>query len=142
MDLLLKSELMKLFWLLEDNQAIIYHQNDEISYREIIRPVLEYIANNFQEDISIEQLANLVHLSKGYFMDCFKKAVGITAIEHLEQLRVNAACEVLSNTEKRISDIAFSCGYRNLSNFNRQFLKMAGRSPNEYRRQIGREEID
>ena len=90
---------MKLFWLLEDNQTIIYRQNDEISYREIIRPVLEYIANNFQEDISIEQLANLVHLSKSYFMDCFKKAVGITAIEHLEQLRVNAACEVLSNTE-------------------------------------------
>lgn len=134
MDLLLKSELMRLFWLLENDESIICRQEGGISYSEIIRPALEYMANNFQEDISVEQLAELVHLSKSYFMGCFKKAVGIGAIEHLTQLRINAACEALSSTEKKISEIAFNCGYSNLSNFNRQFLKLVGCSPNAYRK--------
>ena len=89
---------------------------------------------NFHENISIEQLADLVHLSKSYFMSCFKKAVGIGAIEHLTHLRINAACDALADTGKMISDIAFSCGYSNLSNFNRQFKQIMGCSPKEYRK--------
>lgn len=133
-DLLLKSELMKLFWLLENDEDIICQKDTGINYSEIIRPALEFMVKNFQQEISIEQLAELVHLSKSYFMNCFKKAVGIGAIEHLTQLRINAACEVLLSTDQKISDIALNCGYANLSNFNRQFLKMVGCSPNQYRK--------
>lgn len=133
LDLLLKSELMRLFWLLEDDETIICRKDTGISYSEIIRPALEYMMNNFQENITIDQLAALAHLSKSYFMSCFKKAVGIGAIEHLTQLRINAACDALSSTGKNISDIAFGCGYSNLSNFNRQFKKIVGCSPKEYR---------
>lgn len=133
-DLLLKSELMKLFWLLENDEDIICQKDTGISYSEIIRPALEFMAKNFQQEISVEQLAELVHLSKSYFMNCFKKAVGIGAIEHLTQLRINAACEALLSTNQKISDIALNCGYANLSNFNRQFLKMVGCSPNQYRK--------
>ena len=46
-------------------------------------------------------------------MSCFKKAVGLGSIEYLSQLRINAACEALSSTEKKISEIAFACGYGN-----------------------------
>lgn len=133
-DLLLKSELMKLFWLLENDEDIICQKDTGINYSEIIRPALEFMVKNFQQEISIEQLAELVHLSKSYFMNCFKKAVGIGAIEHLTQLRINAACEVLLSTDQKISDIALNCGYANLSNFNRHFLKMVGCSPNQYRK--------
>lgn len=133
-DLLLKSELMKLFWLLENDEDIICQKDTGINYSEIIRPALEFMAKNFQQEISVEQLAELVHLSKSYFMNCFKKAVGIGAIEHLTQLRINAACEALLSTDQKISDIALNCGYANLSNFNRQFLKMVGCSPNQYRK--------
>lgn len=134
MDLLLKSELLRLFWLLEGDEDRIYRQDNGISYSGIVRPALEYMAENFREDITIGQLAELVHLSKSHFMNCFKKAVGIGAIEHLTQLRINAACEALTATEKKIAEIAFDCGYNNLSNFNRHFLNMVGCTPNEYRR--------
>ena len=63
-----------------------------------------------------------------------KKAVGMGAIEHLTHLRINAACDALSDTSKIISEIAFSCGYSNLSNFNRQFKQIMGCSPKEYRK--------
>ena len=56
-------------------------------------------------------------------------------MEYLAQLRVKAACEALASSEKRISEIALSCGYGNLSNFNRQFKRIAGCTPREYRSQ-------
>ncbi|MCM1174567.1 MAG: AraC family transcriptional regulator [Blautia sp.] len=134
MDLLLKGELMRLFWLLENNGDILFQQDAGTGRNEIIRPVLEYMARNYQNDITVEQLAGLIHLSKSYFMKCFKDTVGVGAIEHLTQLRMNAVCEALSATGDKIADIAFRCGYNNLSNFNRQFLKKVGCSPDEYRK--------
>lgn len=134
MDLLLKSELLKLFWLLEQSGTITFQKDSGAGYHELIRPVLEYMSQNFREDICIEQLACLAHLSKSYFMRCFKETVGVGAMEHLTQLRISAACEALSGTQDKISDISYRCGYSNLSNFNRQFLKKVGCSPMEYRK--------
>lgn len=132
-DLLLKSELMRLFWLLETDDEILCHREMKSDYGECIRPALEYMMQNFHENISVARLAGITHLSQSYFMNCFKKAVGLSSIEYLNQLRINAACEALSSTEKMISEIAFNCGYGNLSNFNRQFRKTTGYSPREYR---------
>lgn len=136
LDLLLKSELLRFIWLLDLNTEASVHEATAISYSELIRPALDYMMKNLQENITIEQLAGLVHLSKSYFMNCFKKAVGLGAIEHLTNLRINAACEALSDSEKLISEIAFSCGYSNLSNFNRQFKQIMGCSPKEYRKRL------
>lgn len=134
MDLLLKSELLKLFWLLEKSGYISLQKDSGAGYEELIRPALEYMAENFQENITVEQLCDLVHVSKSYFMRCFKETVGVGAIEHLAQLRINAACEALSTTHHKISDISYQCGYNNLSNFNRQFIKRVGCSPIAYRK--------
>lgn len=133
-DLLLKSELLRLIWILEERGEILPEIEDMEDGAETIRPALEYMAQNFREDITVERLAGLVHLSKSHFMRCFRKAVGIGAIEHLSQLRIRAACEALGDSTEQIADIAFSCGYSNLSNFNRQFLKRVGCSPKEYRK--------
>lgn len=132
-DLLLKSELLRLFWLLLKDSTFIRRKSQGLSHSEMIRPALFYMMENFRENITVEELADLVHLSKSYFMGCFKKAVGVGAMEHLAQLRINAACEALSATDTPVADIAFACGYSNLSNFNRQFKKLAGCSPREYR---------
>jgi len=134
LDLLLKSELLRFFWCLNQSVHTVSEETVSISYSEIIRPALEYMQKNYQEPITIEQLADLVHLSKSYFMGCFKRAVGIGAIEHLTHLRINAACDALNDANRKISEIAFSCGYGNLSNFNRQFLQIVGCSPKEYRK--------
>lgn len=136
-DLLLKSELMRLIWILEENGDIVFEKEKGVGEAETIRPAIEYMARRFREDITVEQLADLVHLSKSHFMRCFRQAVGIGAIEHLSQLRIHAACEALSGSTDQIADIAFSCGYSNLSNFNRQFLKKVGCSPREYRKRNG-----
>ena len=132
-DLLLKSELFRLIWILESGGDIVLKKESRSTEIETVRPALEYMAQKFREDITVEQLAGLTHLSKSHFMKCFHRAVGIGAIEHLSRLRINAACEALCESGERIGDIAFACGYGNLSNFNRQFLKKVGCSPKEYR---------
>ncbi len=135
-DLLLKSELLRLIWLLAADGDIVFQEDTTGGYSELLRPAFEYMAQHYKEDITVGQLAGLTHLSKSYFMRCFKKTAGVGAMEHLEQLRMNAACEGLLSDNRQIAEIAFDCGYRNLSNFNRQFLKRVGCSPKEYRKKI------
>lgn len=133
-DLLLKSELLRFFWLLETDDSILRQGKSGDDCGETVRPALEYIMEHYSEPITVEQLASVSHLSTSYFMSCFKKAVGLSSIEYLSHLRVNTACDLLLSSKKMISEIAFSCGYGNLSNFNRQFKKTMGCSPNEYRK--------
>lgn len=137
-DLLMKSGLMQLIWLLLTDKNSISREDAGAGSCEAIRPALEFMAKNFRRTITVSELADISHLSKSYFMNCFKKSAGASAMEYLTQLRVNAACGALSSTEKRISEIAFDCGYENLSNFNRQFKKLTGYSPNEYRKRSPR----
>ena len=134
-DLLLKSELLRFFWLLEkETEFVVLREEENVHYSELIRPALEYMALNYGENITVEQLASAVHLSKSYFMGCFKKATGIGAIEHLTQIRMKIVCDALINSDEHIADLAYNCGYDNLSNFNRQFKRMIGCTPMEYRR--------
>lgn len=132
-DLLLKSSLYKLFWIISQESNISRESPDDISYAELIRPSLEYMADNFDQTISIDTLAGLCSISTSYFMSSFKKAVGFSAIEYLNHLRVKEACNMLTDTKLDISEIAGSCGYNNLSNFNRQFKRVVGCSPRDYR---------
>lgn len=132
-DILLKSMLLQLFWLLEEN-GYIFQKNDIQPYTsEILRPVIEYINAHFCEDITIPQLAAIAHLSNSYFMELFRQIAGVGAIEYIIQLRIKKACNLLSTQKSHISSIAFECGFHNLSNFNRQFRKFVGCTPKDYR---------
>ena len=93
---------------------------------ENLRPVLAYIQEHFADPITIEELARLSHLSKAIFMSCFKQTFGLGAVEYLTQLRIKAACEALRSTTRSVSEIAYDNGFRNLSNFNRQFRNKSG----------------
>ncbi len=132
-DLQMKSELLRFLWLLEKTGCIVTVKNQDERQPENIREVLVYINQNYRENISIEHLARMAHLSKSYFMYRFKKMVGVSAIEYIIQLRIKLACEMLRNSTAPSLEIAFACGFQNLSNFNRQFKKYVGYTPKQYR---------
>lgn len=133
-DLLLKSELLRFFWIMEISGDIYRKKNLENSRSEAMRPVLEYINENFRENITVEQLAETVHLSKSYFMNRFREAIGVGAVEYVIRKRIQYACEMLIKSNSTIAEIAFESGFRNISNFNRQFGKIVGCTPMEYRK--------
>ncbi|MBQ5319059.1 MAG: AraC family transcriptional regulator [Oscillospiraceae bacterium] len=132
LDMLLKSEMLRLFWLLGESGDI--QVDDKPDFSGVIRPAVEFINENFCENITIEQLAEIVHLSKSYFMARFRQAAGVGAIEYINQLRIKKACAMLAGSGLNASDVAFECGFRNLSNFNRLFKKAVGCTPVQYRK--------
>lgn len=131
LDMLMRSEIIRLFWILETDTENHASDNKE---DEIIRTALQYIYNHFQESITIKQLADAVHLSQSYFMAQFRKKVGFSAAEYIIHYRINYACRQLCNTQKNISEIAFDSGFHNISNFNRQFIKIIGCTPMDYKK--------
>ena len=136
-DLLLKSELLRLFYLLASTPGLCTEHTVSAKSRmtETLWPVLTYIQKHHSESVTIEQLAKIAHMSSSYFMSCFKQNFGLGAIEYLNQVRIRSACDLLRNTDRSISDIAFDTGFHNLSNFNRQFRTKVGCSPQTYRKE-------
>lgn len=133
-ELLLKSEMLRLLWQMEEQGAVAHRESSRAAVGELIRPAIEYIHANLAEPITIDALAQITHLSKSYFMGQFRKAAGVGAIEYINQLRIKRACHLLTDTAKSVAEIAFACGFRNLSNFNRQFRGYVSCTPGEYRR--------
>ena len=132
-DLLLKSMLLQLFWYFEKNDNLTTSRNKNSSYSSLIRPALEHMTYFYADTITIDQLSALCSISPSHFMNSFKKAVGCSALDYLIHIRIKAACTELKTTTNDISTIAFGCGFNNLSNFNKQFKKITGSSPFEYR---------
>jgi len=63
-------------------------------------------------------------LSPGAFSRYFKSRTGKTLPEYVNELRIGRACRMLAETDAAVTDVAFDCGFRNLANFNRWFLKL------------------
>jgi AraC-like DNA-binding protein/mannose-6-phosphate isomerase-like protein (cupin superfamily) len=133
-DLLLKSLLLQLYWYFEKKDNLSSLQGDNISYSSLIRPALEYMTYRYMDSITINELAAKCAISSSHFMNSFKKAAGCSAIEFLTHLRIKAASTALTETTDDISTISYNCGFDNLSNFNKQFKKITGCSPREYRK--------
>ncbi len=132
-DLYAKSQLLQLFYYLHAYGHINYRKNTGSADETRLQTVLTYIDQHFAEDLSVETLAKLIPLSNSYFMSFFKRITGISLITYINQIRVRNACEMLISTKKQVLQIAYECGFDNLSNFNRQFKKHAGCSPSKYR---------
>ena len=84
-------------------------------------------------NITIDELADTVNLSKHYFMRFFKKYMGMTCIEYINDYRLNIASNLLLTTRVQITEVAASIGITNLSYFNRIFKKKFHMTPKEYR---------
>jgi AraC-like DNA-binding protein len=86
--------------------------------------------------LGLEEMAEAAHMSPTSASRFFRRTTGSTLTDYLNGLRVSAACHLLRDTDRRISDIAADCGFANLSNFNRRFREIKGFPPREYRRRF------
>lgn len=93
----------------------------------------EWIARNSDEDLSLALAARAVNMSAKYFSEMFRKATGIPFVEYVARVRVEKAKNLLLNPHRRVADIAFEIGFQSLSQFNRSFKKLTGRSPRDFR---------
>lgn len=98
-----------------------------------IKEALNYIEQNFQNDISVESIASFCGLNRTYFGRIFKETVGKSPQQFLLSYRMSKAAELLKLTGLSISDIGNAVGYPNQLHFSRAFKNVYGLSPREWR---------
>ncbi len=111
-----------------------FNRTSELTTNAMLTVAKEYMAKNFQDpDLSLSEVAEYVHLNPSYFSAVFSRYCKTTFIGYLANLRLSSAQEELVYTDKRIARISQECGYSNFTYFCRNFKKLTGLSPKEYR---------
>lgn len=98
-----------------------------------IGDVVDHITTHFAEDISLDEAAAMAHLSPTAFSRKFQKLTGTKFTEFVNKVRVGQACAMLQATDEKVATICYEVGFRNIANFNRQFLKVKDMTPSTYR---------
>lgn len=96
--------------------------------------IYAYIIENYQNDINLNTIAAIAHLTPTAFCRYYKKITKKTLVDVVTEFRVKHACQMLISTDKPISEICFSSGFSNISYFNKAFKKLMGQSPLVYRK--------
>jgi AraC-like DNA-binding protein len=96
--------------------------------------VYQHIHKHFNRTLRLADVAKLAGMTPTSFSRYFKQVSGVSFIDHLTALRVQMATERLIHTRQTIAEIAYACGFNNLSNFNRVFTNRKQMTPGEYRR--------
>ena len=100
----------------------------------IMQEVATYIYNHYSERLILEDVAKKFNLSRSYLSKKFKSVTGFGFKEYIINVRIQHACELLLNTNKSITDIAFECGFNDSNYFGDAFRRTKGISPNKYRK--------
>ncbi len=98
-----------------------------------ILKIKNYISKNYMDEVRLATLADMAGMSSSAFSRFFKLHTGRNLSEYIIDIRLGYAARMLVDTAQSISEISFSCGFNNLSNFNRIFKKKKGCSPSEFR---------
>ncbi len=98
-----------------------------------IQKVIDYIAENYTKDISLDNLAEVSFMTTNSFCRYFKNKTGKTAFEFIREFRVNKACQMLINGKKSIAEICYDTGFNSFSSFNRIFKNLKKISASKYK---------
>lgn len=101
-----------------------------------INVIFKYVNANFQEHITLDEIANKVSMTVPAFCRYFKKTTGKTFTQLVNEYRVVHATKLLNESQMSIADICFECGFNNFSHFNKQFNDITGKSASNYRKEI------
>jgi AraC-like DNA-binding protein len=98
-----------------------------------IEKTLEYMNTNFDKPITLNEVARLANMSDAAFSRFFKQRTGNTFIDSLTEIRLGHASRMLIDTTQSIAEVAYHCGFNNISNFNRIFKKKKSCTPKDFR---------
>ncbi len=94
---------------------------------------VSWLDHHFFEPVTLQDAAKACQMSRRHFTDCFKAYTGTTWLTHLHQLRVRHAIELLRSTDRKITSVAFQCGFDDVTTFYRVVNKLTGKRPGEHR---------
>jgi AraC-like DNA-binding protein len=101
-----------------------------------IDKVFNHVNANFQNHISLDEIADVVSMTVPAFCRYFKKVTGKTFTKLVNEYRVVHATKLLSESQLSITDISYECGFNNFSHFNKIFKEITGKSASKYRSEL------
>ncbi len=105
----------------------------------VLTPALNYINENYMRKVSVDELAEMCHLSTTHFRRLFLTIMGSSPHSFINQTRITRACTMLQTTDQAILNISETVGFVSVSSFNRCFQQMIGETPRRYRNPEGPE---
>jgi AraC-like DNA-binding protein len=102
--------------------------------RETLDRVFQFTIDNFKDPVTLSQVAHIACMSVPAFCNYFKRSTKKTYIDFLNEVRIGFACNLLLETQQTVLDICYESGYNTMANFHKQFLKIKGRTPLQYRK--------
>ena len=107
-----------------------------------VQEILIYCTENFRTDITLKQIAEDLHISPNHVSSIFSKKLKISLRDYINNLRISEATQLLTHTDKRITEIMQECGFANQSTFNKTFLEICGVTPRQFRNRLIAEKSD
>ena len=132
--LYIKSSLLHILATLSDHRLFTPTEKNLDKRVESIKTALTYIKDNYRQKIYIADLAEQVNLHEQYFCRLFKKAIGHSPIEYINEYRIRQTRRLLVETDMPVTEVCLECGFNNLGNFLREFRKYTGTTPLQYRK--------
>lgn len=134
-ELIFKGILFEIFGTIIESKLIkplpdTINKNNETLFH--LNKSIEFIEKNYQNKISLENLSKAAAMSSKYYCRVFKEVFGKTPIEYLNSYRIELSCIKLTTTNNKITDIAYSCGFNDLSYFIKTFKHFKKISPTKY----------
>ena len=125
-----------LFGLIQEKNLYRREYNDGKDTQKIykLKKVLKFIRENFAREITLDDMAREANLSIKYFCSFFKNMTGTTPVKYLLTYRVERAARKLLGTEENITQIAYDCGFNDLSYFIKTFKEIKRVTPKNYRK--------
>ncbi len=122
-----------------DTHSVSYNTEAE-THR--MNKVYEYIMKNFNQKISLDEVASIASMTNTSFSRYFKSRVNQSFSDFLKQIRIEYACKLLKEGKMNIDRIGYECGFQSLTNFNKQFKKVIGKQPHQYRNEYQKVAVD
>lgn len=136
--LMIKLNLYRIILMMAANQLLVPgtshgamgHSPSAIRIQEL----MEYITHNYQEHITLEQAAEIMHMSPKYFSSFFSRTFLVSFVQFLNSYRIDQACILLKTTDMPVLQISFEVGFENISYFTKKFKELKNLTPKEYRK--------
>ena len=132
--LAIKSYLFQMFFVIFTNLPKDNTPTKKRKSLDKMKLIVKYVENNYADNITIEDMANLCDFSQSHFMKFFKNNMEVSFIEYLNNYRLTMASRLLISSSSSIIAISMESGFDNLSYFNRLFKKKYDMTPSEFRR--------
>ena len=130
----IKAGILQLIGILMEAGLMRQSPGSESQKITAIKTVLSYITEHYQEKLYVQDLASQINMNEQYFCRFFKRSIGKTPIDYINDYRLNKVIRLLETRDAPVTEVCLECGFNNMGNFQRLFKRKTGTTPLQYRK--------